>query len=85
MHRVVVGDDNPEEMPDENRYRNQFNLLNRCLSDSPRGKIIGQEKCSYIQNVGEHEVERQYMVYHIGFAIKPVWIEEQEKEEERKK
>lgn len=75
VHRVVVGNDNPEQQPDEAKYNNQLDFLNRCLNDFPKGKIIGQEKNFYILNIGEHQVVMQYIVYHIGFARKPSWIE----------
>ena len=75
IHRVVVGNDNPEQQPDEAKYNNQLDFLNRCLNDFPKGKIIGQEKNFYILNIGEHQVVMQYIVYHIGFARKPSWIE----------
>ncbi len=74
VHRVVVGNDNPEAQPDENKYNEQIALLNRCLNEYPKGKIIGQEKNFYILNIGEHQVVMQYIVYHIGFIRKPVWL-----------
>lgn len=74
VHRVVVGNDNPEQQPNEEKYKNQLEQLNRCLNDFPKGKIIGQEKNFYILNIGEHQVVMQYMVYHIGFIRKPSWI-----------
>lgn len=37
VKRVVVGNDNPESAPDENKYQEQLAYLNRCLSESPIG------------------------------------------------
>lgn len=74
VHRIVVGNDNPEQQPDEEKYKRQIALLNRCLSESPKGKIIGQEKNFYILNIGEHQIVMQYLVYHVGFRRKPAWI-----------
>ncbi len=74
VHRLVVGNSDPEKQPDENLYNEQLKLLNRCLSDYPKGKIIGQEKNFYILNIGEHQVVMQYIVYHIGFLRKPDWL-----------
>ena len=74
VHRIVVGNENPEQPNDEEKYKQQMELLNRCLSESPKGKIIGQEKNFYILNIGEHQVVMQYIVYHVGFCRKPVWI-----------
>lgn len=75
IKRVVVGNDNPETAPDEKKYERQMALLNRCLKDSPKGKIVGQEKNFYLLNLGEHQVVMQYIVYHIGFERKPCWID----------
>lgn len=75
VHRVVVGNDNPEQQPDEEKYAGQLELLNKCLTEYPKGKIIGQEKNFYILNIGEHQVVMQYIVYHIGFPRKPAWLQ----------
>ncbi len=74
VYRIVIGNDNPEQQIDEEKCKKQLALLNRCLSDIPKGKIIGQEKNFYILNIGEHQVVMQYIVYHIGFRRKPSWL-----------
>ena len=74
VKRVVVGNDNPEVQPSEEKYQEQMAYLNRCLNDFPKGKIIGQEKNFYLLNIGEHQVVMQYIVYHVGFERKPAWI-----------
>ncbi len=74
VKRVVVGNDNPESAPDENKYQEQLAYLNRCLSESPKGKIVGQEKNFFLLNIGEHQVVMQYIVYHVGFERKPYWM-----------
>jgi len=74
VHRLVLGNENPEQQPDEEKFKKQMNVLNRCLSSSPKGKIIAQEKNFYILNIGEHQVVMQYIVYHIGFERKPYWL-----------
>lgn len=42
VYRLVVGNDNPERQPDEEKYKKQIQQLNRCLSETPKGRIIGQ-------------------------------------------
>lgn len=74
VKRVVVGNDNPEAAPDEKKFQEQLDYLNRCLSDSPKGKIVGQEKNFFLLNIGEHQVVMQYIVYHVGFNKKPYWM-----------
>lgn len=75
VKRVIVGNDNPESAPDEGKYERQIEFLNRCLSEMPRGRIIGQEKNFYLLNLGEHQVVMQYIVYHVGFERKPCWMD----------
>ena len=74
VKRVIVGNKDPEMAVDEAAIQAQNDFLNRCLSDSPKGKIIGQEKNFYLLNIGEHQVVMQYIVYHIGFMRKPMWM-----------
>lgn len=76
VYRLVVGNSNPECEPDEERHHKQVELLNKCLSSVPKGKIIAQEKNFYILNIGEHQTVMQYIVYHIGFSHKPYWLNE---------
>lgn len=76
VHRVVVGNDNPETQPDEEKYGKQLQQLNQCLNGYPKGKIIGQEKNFYLLNIGEHQVVMQYIVYHVGFERKPAWVQD---------
>ena len=75
VKRIVVGSDNPERMKTEEEISQAVTLLNRCLTDSPKGTIIGTEKNFALLNVGEHQVVLQYVVYHVGFPRKPYWIE----------
>ena len=49
-------------------------LLNRCLSEAPKGTIIGIEKSFVMLNIGEHQVVLQWLCYHIGFSRKPMWL-----------
>ena len=55
VKRVVIGNTDPEKTVNEEDIEKQRQLLNRCLSDSPRGRIIGQEKNFYLLNIGEHQ------------------------------
>lgn len=74
VHRVIVGCNNPELMVDEEKTKKQIHEVNRCLTEYPKGKIIGIEKNFFILNIGEHQTVVQYLVYHIGFKRKPDWI-----------
>jgi hypothetical protein len=76
VKRIVVGSRNPEQLePDEN-IQAAADLLNRCLSEAPKGKIIGVEKTFTLLNIGEHQVVLQCVIYHVGFARKPLWLDQ---------
>lgn len=75
IKRIVVGSENPNAMKTEAEIQAAAELLNRCLAGTPRGYIMGVEKNFSVLSVGEHQVVLQHMVYHVGFARKPTWLE----------
>jgi len=75
IKRIVVGSDDAEKMKTEEEVQKAVELLNRCLTETPKGTIIGTEKNFALLNIGEHQVVLQYVVYHVGFSRKPYWIE----------
>ncbi|HEY4293983.1 hypothetical protein [Luteibacter sp.] len=76
VKRVIVGSDNPTQMSSEAQIEDARALLNRCLTDTPKGAIIGIEKSFTVLQLGEHQVVLQWLCYHIGFPRKPVWLGE---------
>lgn len=74
VKRIVVGSTDPEKLSTPTQVEGEAALLNRCLSDTPRGRIIGIEKNFSLLNIGEHQVVLQAQVYHVGFARKPYWL-----------
>ncbi len=74
--RIVVGNDDPRNMLTEEEIRQQMEQVNRCLSETPRGHIIGMERGGVSHTIGEQQVVLQYCVYHIGFARKPLFMDE---------
>jgi len=52
-------------------------LVNKCLSELPRGHIIGIEKNFGLYNIGEHQVILQYLIYNIGFDRKPMYLNQE--------
>lgn len=74
VKRITVGNNNPEKMTTDAEIEKQVNLLNKCLQEYPKGKIIGIERNFFILNIGEHQVIMQYTVYHVGFKRKPDWL-----------
>lgn len=75
VKRITVGTNNPGLMLSEEDIQNAMELLNRCLTDSPKGTIVGIEKSFRVINIGEHQAVLQWLVYHVGFARKPAWLD----------
>ncbi|WP_090903050.1 hypothetical protein [Azotobacter beijerinckii] len=71
VERIVVGSNDPERMLSEEKIRGAIELLNRCLNEVPKGRILGIEKTFNILNIGEHQVVLQSLIYHVGFPRKP--------------
>lgn len=78
VKRIVVGSNNPANLQSETQVAEAMVLLNRCLSEMPKGKIIGIERSFNILQVGEHNVVLQWLTYHVGFPRRPHWLEEME-------
>ena len=76
VKRILVGSDNPEKLRSNDEVEQAVALLNRCLNDTPPGRIIGIEKNFSILNIGEHQVVIQSMVYNVGFSRKPFWLDD---------
>jgi len=74
VKRIVVGSTDPEKLSSTEAVEGEAALLNRCLSDTPRGRIVGIEKNFSLLNIGEHQVVLQALVYHVGFTRKPYWL-----------
>lgn len=70
---VTVGSINPNNPVSEESRKQQLDLLNRCLNDFPKGKIIGIDRSIGRYQVGEHELTMEKLTYHIGFNRRPLW------------
>ena len=74
VKRIVVGSQDASQMSSELQVEAAREMLNRCLTESPKGSIIGLEKSFTILQIGEHQVVLQWICYHIGFPRKPSWL-----------
>lgn len=74
IKRIAIGNPNPSIPYSEEDSQQAIDVLNRCLSESPKGHIVGIEKNFVLLNMGEHQVIQQWLVYHIGFERKPLWL-----------
>lgn len=70
---VSVGSVNPNNPLSEESRKQQVDILNRCLNDFPKGKIIGQDRTIGRYQIGEHELVMEKMTYHVGFSRRPAW------------
>jgi hypothetical protein len=74
VKRIVVGSSDPSQMASEAQIEEARALLNRCINDSPRGRVMATEKSFALLQLGEHQVVLQWICYHVGFARKPPWM-----------
>ncbi|WP_297194980.1 hypothetical protein [uncultured Campylobacter sp.] len=77
VKRVVIGQRDTQNSYDEEEANKNTEFLNRCLNDFPKGRIIACEKNFKLLNIGEHQMVQQWLVYHVGFTKKPLWMNEQ--------
>lgn len=77
---VTVGSINPNNPLSEQSREEQVELLNRCLSDYPKGMILGKDITIGRYMVGEHELTMEKVTYHVGFERRPTWEKEEKKD-----
>lgn len=73
---VTIGSINPNNPLSSESRSEQAKLLNRCLSDYPKGTIIGKDISIGRFLLGEHELTMEKITYHVGFSRKPSWLED---------
>jgi hypothetical protein len=76
IKRIVVGNDNPQNMRTEAEVQQSMDMVNKCLAGTPRGYLLNIEKSFGLYNIGEHQIVLQYAVYHVGFDRKPMWLDD---------
>ncbi len=75
VKRVTIGSLDPNNPLSDEKKEEQMKLLNRCLNEMPKGKIIGKDVGFAIFQVGEHQLTMQSTTYHLGFSRKPNWLD----------
>ncbi len=73
---VTIGSVNPNKPLSEESQREQLQLLNQCLTGSPRGVIIGKDVAIGQYQVGGHILTMEKVTYHCGFSRRPSWDKE---------
>ncbi|SEJ69122.1 hypothetical protein SAMN05192553_108136 [Cyclobacterium xiamenense] len=76
VKRVSIGNINPNSPLNEEQQERQMALLNKCLNEYPKGKIIGKDISVGVFQIGDHQITLQRTTYHVGFLRKPVWLED---------
>jgi hypothetical protein len=76
VKRITVGNDDPNRMRTQEEIEQAAELLNKCLNSTPRGSIIAVEKSFLVLQLGEHQAVLQWIIYHIGFPRKPLWLDD---------
>lgn len=74
VKKVTVGSVNPNAPFSSMQHDEQLALLNKCLSEFPRGQIIGKDISIGSFQVGEHQLTTECVTYHIGFTRVPAWL-----------
>lgn len=75
VKRVAVGSVDPNNPLSDEQAEKQVELLNKCIGPASKGRILTVEKSFGVYYLGEHRLELEKVVYHIGWKRKPNWIE----------
>lgn len=82
VKRVALGGKDLQVEITEADREQQMELLNKCLSGIPPGRIIALEISTRVFKLGdlagEHHVSLQMLTYHVGFERKPYWLDDGE-------
>lgn len=72
VHRLSIGNLNPNSPYTDEQGQKDLELLNRCLK---KGRIIGKDRGFLMAQVGEAQLLLERTTYHIGFTRKPSFLE----------
>lgn len=74
---VTIGSINPNLPFSDKERDSQTALLNKCLNELPKGRIIGTDKTVATYMVSSHQFVMEKITYHVGFKRKPLWLEQE--------
>jgi hypothetical protein len=72
---ISIGNIDGNNPNSDKENEEQVSLLNRMLTNMPKGKIIGKDVRLAVKQVGDEQVTLIKTIYHVGFNRKPVWID----------
>ncbi len=73
VKRIAIGGAGGRVTADE--VQEKMALLNRCLTELPRGKLIAVEQTPFIHQDESGSYVFQMVSYHIGFTRQPPWLQ----------
>lgn len=77
IKRISVGNLDVQAAAAEPGNEKAMDLLNRCLEDYPKGRIIGREMSfDVLTTKAGHQVVLEKVTYHVGFPRRPAWLDE---------
>lgn len=77
VKRVSLGNLDVQAAAAEPGNEKAIDLLNRCLEDYPKGRIIGREMSfDVLTTKSGHQTVLEKVTYHVGFARRPSWLED---------
>ena len=76
VKRITFGSLDPTAQRSDDGLEQSLALLNRCLDDYPRGRIIAKEVAVNVVSVnkGQQQLMLEKVTYHVGFSRRPEWI-----------
>ena len=74
VKRIVLGSRDAENQRGEEEIVRSLDLLNRCLRETPKGRIIGIDRSFSIVSIHGHHVVLECVAYHVGFPRVPAWL-----------
>jgi hypothetical protein len=76
IKRISLGNLDVQAAAAEPGNEKAMDLLNRCLEDYPKGRIIGREMSfDVLTTKTGHQVVLEKVTYHVGFPRRPDWLE----------
>ena len=77
VKRITFGSLDPTAQRGDDGLEHSLALLNRCLDDYPRGRIIAKEVSVNVVSVnkGQQQLMLEKVTYHLGFARRPDWLQ----------
>lgn len=73
VQRIAIGGPGGRVTADE--VQDKMALLNRCLTELPKGKVIAIEQTPFIHQDESGSYVFQMVSYHVGFTRVPSWLQ----------